>query len=191
MSNLAIATAQAGQRTLVIDGDFRKPIQHKIFEIDNEKGLSSVLAGEDAMDEAIQPGPVKELYILPCGPEVPNPSELLNSDTFAELLKKASERYDRVVIDSPPVGPVADSQILAAVCDITLLILRAEKSTRRHSQQACDSLLSVGAHILGAVVNDVPRKHGRYGYYSGYRYYGGYGYYGHYGYYGKREKKTG
>jgi len=69
-----------------------------------------------------------------------------------------------------------------------LLVLRAEKSTRKHSQQARDTLLSVGGHILGAVVNHVSRKHGRYGYY-GYGYYKGYGHYGHYGYYGEREKK--
>jgi len=92
-------------------------------------------------------------------------------------LKGLSEQYDRVIIDSPPVGPVADSQILAAICDVTLLVLRAEKSTRRGSQQARDSLVSVGGHLLGAVVNDVPRKRGRYGHY------------GSYGYYGDKEKK--
>jgi len=90
-----------------------------------------------------------------------------------------------VIIDSPPVGPVADAQILAAFCDAVLLVLRAEKSTRRHSRQARDSLLGVGAHILGAVVNDVRHKHGKYGYYSAYAYYDSYGYYG------KRQKKTG
>lgn len=190
-SNLAIAIAQAGQKTLILDADFRVPMQHNIFAIDNEKGLSSVLAGEHTVDEAIRPGPVEGFDILSCGPEVPNPSELLNSNTFAETLKNLSERYDRVIIDSPPVGPVADSQILAAICDIVLLVLRAERSTRRHSYQACDSLLSVGAHILGAVVNDVPRKRGRYGYNTGYSRYRGYGYYGHYGYYGKKEKNVG
>jgi len=172
VSNLAITMAQAGQKTLILDADFRKPMQHNIFEIDNEKGLSSVLAGNITIDEAIQPGPVKGLDLLPCGPEVPNPSEILNSDAFVETLKKLSERYDRVVIDSPPVRPVADSQILAAICDITLFVLKAEKSTRRLSQQARDALLSVGAHIFGIVVNDVSRKHSRYGYYTGYGYYG-------------------
>ena len=192
-SNLAIAMAQAGQKTLIVDGDFRRPMQHNIFEVDDKKGLSSVLVGKHTLEEAFQPGPVRGLDILSCGQEVPNPSELLNSDAFATILKNLSQRYDRVIVDSPPVGSVADSQILAANCDVTLLVLRAGKSTRRHSQQARDSLLSVGAHILGAVVNDVPRKRGRYGYYSGYSYYSGYGYYGHYGYgyYGKREKKTG
>ncbi len=75
--------------------------------------------------------------------------------------------------------PVTDAQILGAICDITLLVLRAEKSTRKFSQQARDGLLSVGAHILGAVVNDVSRKNGRYGYYSSYSYYG----------YGRRKKE--
>jgi capsular exopolysaccharide synthesis family protein len=183
-SNLAIAMAQAGQRTLVIDADFRKPVQHKIFEIDDNKGLSSVLAGRDTIEQAVRPGVVDNLDIMACGPEVPNPSELLNSDVFNETLKKLTERYDRVIVDSPPVAPVADAQILAAICDITVLVLRAEKSTRRQAQHARDSLLSVGAQLLGAVVNDVAQKRGQYGY-------GGYGSYGGYGYYGKRDKKTG
>lgn len=174
VSNLGITMAQAGQKTLIIDADFRKPMQHKVFEIDNEKGLSSLLAGTHPADEAIQSGPVEGLDLLPCGPDVPNPAEIINSDAFAETLNDLSERYDRVIIDSPPVGVVADSQILAAICDITLLVLRAEKSTRKHSQQARDCLLSVGGHILGVVVNGVALKHGRYGY----SYYGGYGYYG-------------
>jgi capsular exopolysaccharide synthesis family protein len=184
VSNLAIAMAQAGQKTLLLDADLRKPMQHNIFEFENSKGLSSILAGTITLDEAIQAGPVEGLDVLSCGPEVPNPSEILNSDAFTEILKgDLTKRYDRIIVDSPPVGPVADSQILSAGCDITLLVLRAEKSTRKHSQQACDVLQSVGGHLLGAVVNDVPRRHGRYGYYSGYGYYRGYGYYG------DREKK--
>jgi capsular exopolysaccharide synthesis family protein len=183
-SNLAIAMAQAGQKTLILDADFRKPVQHNIFDFENGRGLSSVLAGTITLDEAIQAGPVEGLDILSCGPEVPNPSEILNSDAFAEILKgELTKRYDRIIVDSPPVGTVADSQILSAGCDITLLVLRAEKSTRKHSQQARDVLQSVGGRLLGAVVNDVPRRHGRYGYYSGYGYYRGSGYYG------DREKK--
>jgi capsular exopolysaccharide synthesis family protein len=178
-SNLAITMAQAGQKTLIIDADFRKPVQHKIFEVDDDRGLSGVLAGRDTIEQVIRPGPVEGLEIMACGLEVPNPSELLNSDACNETLKALCERYDRIVIDSPPVAPVADSQILAAVCDITLLVVRAEKSTRRQAQHARDSLLSVGARLLGAIVNDVSQKGGQYGYYSSY------------GYYGNREKKTG
>ncbi|MBW8001332.1 MAG: polysaccharide biosynthesis tyrosine autokinase [Planctomycetes bacterium] len=172
VSNLAITMAQSGQKTLILDADFRKPMQHNIFEVDNSKGLSSVLSGSISLAEAIHAGPVEGLGILPCGPEVPNPSEMLNSEAFVEMLQGLCEEYDRVLIDSPPVRPVADSQILAAVCDITLFVLRAERSTRKLSQQARDALLNVGAHIFGVVVNDVSRKRGSYGYYAGYGYYG-------------------
>jgi len=172
-SNMAIAMAQAGQRVLILDADFRKPMQHRIFKLNHEdQGLSSVLAGAAKLEDAIQQTEVKGLDMLACGPEVPNPAEILNSDAFAKLLELLSSKYDRIVIDSPPVMPVTDSQILAAICDITLLVLRAEKSTRKNSLQAKHGLLSVGAHILGVVVNDVSRK-GRYGYYGSYgSYYG-------------------
>ena len=185
VSNLAIAMAQAGQNTLILDADFRKPTQHKIFEANHrDSGLSSVLAGATTLEDAIMPTEVKGLELLPCGLDVPNPSEMLNSESFAKLLELLSNKYDRVIIDSPPVMPVTDAQILGATCDITILVLRAEKSTRKTSQQARDGLLSVGAHLLGVVVNDVPRK-------SRYGYYGGYGYYGYYGYGHRKKKKAG
>ncbi|OHB60363.1 MAG: hypothetical protein A2167_00400 [Planctomycetes bacterium RBG_13_46_10] len=181
-SNMAIAMAQAGQRVLILDADFRKPMQHRIFKLNHEnRGLSSVLAGAARLEDAIHQTEVKGLDLLACGPEVPNPAEILNSDTFAKLLERLSNKYDRIVIDSPPVMPVTDAQILAAICDITLLVLRAEKSTRRNCLQAKHGLLSVGAHVLGVVVNDVPKK-------------GHYGYYGSYGYYygdDRKKKKTG
>ncbi len=196
VSNLALSMAQAGQKTIVLDCDFRRPIQHKIFGVDNENGLSNAITGNITLNEAIEQGPIESLHILPRGTDVPNPSELLNSDAFLTILNELCERYDRIVIDSPPVMPVADSQILGAICDVTILVLRAEKSTRKPSQLARDGLINVGSHLLGFVVNAVPQQHGRYGYYS--RYYGyGYGYgYGHdHSYYddeqGKEEKEKG
>jgi capsular exopolysaccharide synthesis family protein len=160
-------------------------MQHEIFETNHQdKGLSTVLAGTTTLEEAIQLTEVRGLELLTCGHEVPNPSEILNSESFAKLLELLSNRYDRVIIDSPPVMPVTDAQILAAICNITLLVLRAEKSTRKTSQQARDGLMSVGAHILGAVVNDVSKK-------SHYSYYSGYGYYGYYGYGRRKKKKAG
>jgi len=183
-SNLAIAMAQAGQKTVILDADFRRPMQHKIFEIGSRKrGLSSVLAGVTSLREDILPTKVKGLHVMTCGPDVPNPSEILNSKAFAELLEKLSKAYDRVVIDSPPVMPVTDAKILAALCDVTLIVLRAEKSTRKVSRQAQEGLLSVGANVLGAIVNDVSRKGGRYGYYS---YYG----YSYDSYYGRKKDKS-
>ena len=184
-SNLAIAMAQAGQKTLIIDCDFRKPTQHTIFHADNQTGVSNIFAENLSFEQAIQHGPVEGLDILTRGPEVPNPCEILNSEVFIKTIKRLSERYDRIIIDSAPVTVVADSQILSAISDVTIVVLKAEKSTRRLSQQAMHNLLSVGARVIGVVVNCVPVGGGHYGYYYGYGYYGKYG---HYGYYG-REKK--
>jgi len=173
VSNLGIAMAQAGQSVLVLDADFRRPMQHTIFKTAKEPGLSNVLAGVAALDRAIRPDSLAGLDILTCGRDIPNPSEMLNSKAFAELLEELSGKYDRILIDSPPVMPVTDACILGAICDVTLLVLRAEKSTRKTAQHACDSLSGIGAQILGAVVNDVSRKKGWYGYYHyGYQYYG-------------------
>lgn len=183
VSNLGIAMAQAGQKTLIIDADLRKPMQHAVFKLNREPGLSSVISGRMPLAEAIQPTAVHGLDILLAGPDVPNPSEMLNSSVFRKKLEELAGRYDRIVIDSPPVIPVSDARILAALCDVSLLVLRAESSTRNMSRHACEGLYSVGARLLGVVVNGVHRRKGGYGYYSRYGYssYGGYGHAGTYG----------
>lgn len=167
-SNLAIAMAQAGNRILLLDADFRKPTQHKIFEIDKRVGLSNVLAGASAMDEAIHRTAVPGLDVLPCGPIPANPSEILNSQTFADLLEELVAKYDHVILDSPPVMPVTDARILAAFCDATVLALRANRSTVKGATYTRDILQGVGSQLLGVVVNDIPRRRGLYGYYYGY-----------------------
>lgn len=163
-SNLAIAMAQAGQTTLLIDADLRKPKQHLIFGADKDRGLSALVAGRLTEEEAIQATEVPGLSILTAGPDVPNPSELLNNRAFGKKLKALAQRYDRIIIDSPPVAPVSDSRILAAICDVTLLVVRANKSTRNVSRHACEGLYSVGARLLGTIVNDVSPGKGYYGY---------------------------
>jgi len=191
VSNLGIAMAQAGQRTIIIDGDFRKPMQHNVFELKRDRGLSSVLAGRDPLDAGIQRTKVECLDLLPTGPTPPNPSEMLNSQAFADLLENLAARYDHILIDSPPVMPVTDARILGALCDLTILVLRAERSHRKVAGRARDGLLSVGAHILGTVVNAVPRKEDRYYHYSGYGYYYKYGYGYGYGHERRRKKRRG
>jgi capsular exopolysaccharide synthesis family protein len=180
-SNLAIALSQADQRVLLIDADLRKPTQHLIFEVSATKGLGSVLTDRRPVEEAIIPGVLDSLDILPCGPLPTNPVELLNNGFFADMLNKLRERYDRIVIDSPPVMPVADARIIAAIGDATVLVLRAEKTTRRLALAARNELWRVRATRIGVAVNGVPqRRQGSYG--SGYGY--GYGEYGYmtYGY---------
>lgn len=164
-ANLAIAMAQAGNRVLLLDADFRKPTQHSVFDIQTSGGLSSVLAGEAALSQVIQRTPIAGLSVLPCGPIPANPSEILNSQSFADLLDELAAKYDHVLLDSPPLLAVTDARILAASCDATVLALRAERSTRKGARDACDLLQSVGSRILGVVVNDVSRRHGLYGYY--------------------------
>jgi capsular exopolysaccharide synthesis family protein len=175
-SNLAIALAQADQRVLLVDADLRKPTQHLIFEASPARGLGSVLSDRRPVEEAIIPGVLDSLDLLPCGPLPSNPVELLNNGYFAEVLDKLRERYDRIIIDSPPVMPVADARVIAALGDATILVLRAERSTRRIGLAARNELWRVRASRIGVVVNGVPvRKQGHYG--------GGYGYgYGEYGY---------
>jgi succinoglycan biosynthesis transport protein ExoP len=177
--------AQAEQKTLIIDADFRKPRQHEVFGLSDKTGLTSVLAGRDTLDSCLTKTDIHNLTVLTAGPEVPNPSEMLNSAAFAKLLDELKGRFDRIFIDTPPVMPVTDARILSAICDKTLLVLRAEKSTRKASQQARDGLQHVGANILGVIVNDVSKSSSRYGYYSGYGY--GYGY-GSGKYYGRRSE---
>ena len=175
VSNLGIAMAKAGQKTLILDADFRKPMQNVIFELNHhDKGISSLLAGRTKLSEAIKPTQVKGLYLLTSGLKLSNPAEILNSKRFARLLEYLSERYDRVLIDSPPVGLVTDAEILGALCHITILVLSAEKSTQKESQRARDGLLNIGARIAGTVVNAAPRKHRDYGYGGGNRFSHGY-----------------
>jgi capsular exopolysaccharide synthesis family protein len=162
--------AQAGQRVLVLDADFRKPIQHKIFDIDDSIGLSSVLAGTSTLENAIRRVNVDRVDVLPCGPLPANPSEILNSEMFRELLAQITEKYDHVLLDSPPVTAVTDARILAAMCDGTLMVVRAGKSTQRMAENACDALMSVGGTMHGMVVNDVAQRLLRNGYHYGYGY---------------------
>ncbi|MHC4439712.1 MAG: polysaccharide biosynthesis tyrosine autokinase, partial [Planctomycetota bacterium] len=171
-SNLAITMAQAGQKTLLLDADFRNPMQYQVFEMNGSDGLVSLLSGTTTLERAIQASGIEGLELLPCKTQLINSAEIINSKSFSKLIKDLSGRYDRVIIDSPPVLPVTDAQILAAISDVTLLVLRADKSTRKSSRLARDGLLSVGAYLLGVVVNNASKK-GRYGYHSEYGYYRG------------------
>lgn len=183
-SNLAISMAQAGQKSLLLDADFRNPMQYQVFEMNGSDGLVSLLSGTTTLERALHPTGIDGLELLPCTTQLVNSAEILNSKSFAKLIKDLSNRYDRIIIDSPPVLPVTDAQILAAISDVTLLVLRADKSTRKSGRLARDSLLSVGANLLGVVVNNVSKK-GRYGYHSGYGYYND-----NYGLSGRKAKQT-
>ncbi len=177
VSNLGTAMAHAGQRTLIIDGDLRKPTQHRVFAMNrNGQGLPDVVAGTVTLDEAIRPTEIEGLDVLGGSNSIANPSEVLNSPAFARILEQLKGRYDRILVDSPPIGVVTDAQILAALCDLTLLVLRADRSMRQATHRAREALLVVEARVAGVVVNGVSKRDRRYGHYNLYNnYYGRYG----------------
>ncbi len=157
-SNLAIAIAQAGRRVLLIDADCWRPAQHEIFGLTEENGLTSVLTQKIKLADAVRKTDVDKLDVLPCGELPSNPAELLESQALLDLLSEASEQYDQILLDSPPVVPITDARILAASCGATILVLRAGKSTRNEADDAFEALSAVGAPVLGVVVNDAIRQ---------------------------------
>ena len=169
-SNLAIAMAQAGHRTVLLDGDLRKPVQHRIFGVDGTSGLCDVLSRRTALKDVLRKTPIKNLLVIPCGTIPRNPAELIASKGFARVLESLAKSFDRIVIDSPPAMAVTDARIIAATADATVLVVRMNKSDRKLGAKAVEALHSVGANLLGWVANDMAP--------GSEQYYGGYGYYG-------------
>ena len=127
VSNLGIAMAQSGLKVLILDADFRRPMQHDIFGVERKVGISSVLAGMVPLGKTIVHTSTAGLDLIPTGPDTPNPAEMLGSRLFTMALERLKTRYDRILVDSPPVGPVADASILATACNATVLVVRAEQ----------------------------------------------------------------
>jgi succinoglycan biosynthesis transport protein ExoP len=177
--NLAVTMAQAGSRVLLIDTDMRKPRIHKSFGLPSDKGISSVMAGDAHLKNVIAKSAVPNLDVLPCGPTPPNPAELLHTERFRQILAECRSNYDRVILDSPPIGPVTDPAITGSAADGVVLVLRAGHTTREAGRFARRQLADAGARILGLVINRTDRKGTGYGYGYGYGYYG-YGTYGRY-----------
>ncbi|MEO1339175.1 MAG: polysaccharide biosynthesis tyrosine autokinase, partial [Myxococcota bacterium] len=122
--SVGVSMAQAGNRVLLLDTDLRKPRLHRAFGVSGEEGLTSVLVGE-SLQNVIKQTDVADLFVLPCGPTPPNPAELLHTEKFAKVLDELSELYDRVILDSPPVGAVTDASILSRLVDATILVVQA------------------------------------------------------------------
>jgi polysaccharide biosynthesis transport protein len=171
-SALAATMANGGSRVLLVDADMRRPRVHKVFGIRTEAGLSFLILGEGSLDAVVVRTDVPNLDVVPCGTVPPNPAELLHTAGFANLLMEMSRRYDRVVIDSPPAGVVADAIVISTHVDGTLLVLKAGQTSRGAAERTARNLADVKARVFGAVLNDVDledRRYGQYAYYqSGY-----------------------
>jgi succinoglycan biosynthesis transport protein ExoP len=158
LSNIAISFAQMGERVLAIDADLRKPRLHKIFQVRNTVGLSDVLTGRVELEEAVQKTPVAHFSLLPSGPHPPNPAELLNSKKMKELLAVVRDRYEIVLIDLPPVLAVVDPVIVAAMADMTILVLKTGKTTRKPLLRTIEQLRKAKARVAGVIFNDAETK---------------------------------
>jgi capsular exopolysaccharide synthesis family protein len=170
--SLAITLAQSGRRVLLVDTDLRKPRLHRAFRIPAGNGITTVLAGEAPLLDVVQTTDVPGLTLLQCGPLPPNPSELLHTRRFAEIVEEAKQAFDLVVFDSPPLGAVTDPAIISTLVDGTLLVVRSRVTTRAAVESALRQLRSVSARLVGCVMNDVDLTEGAYGAY--YAYYRGY-----------------
>jgi succinoglycan biosynthesis transport protein ExoP len=172
VSNMAISFAQLEGKVLLIDADLRKPRLHKVFQTRNLVGLSGFLTGKLAFDEAILKTSIENIWIIPSGPHPPNPAELLNSKRMRDLLAKVKDRFDTVLIDTPPVLAVIDPVIVSSLADCTVFIVQAGKTTRRALSKAVSEVRKAKAEIVGIVFNEV--KLGRQGlgtpYYHYYQY---------------------
>lgn len=167
-ANIAITYAQAGYKTLIIDGDMRKPTQHYIFDLPNNSGLSNLIINRATYSESIKETKIDNLAILTAGPTPPNPSELIASRHFDEIYNELLNHYDFIVIDTPPINTVTDAQIYAQTVKNCALVVDAEKNNKNEVKKAKDLIEKVGGKLLGAILNKMPLdKTSSYYYYYG------------------------
>ena len=180
-ANVATVIAMAGQRTVLLDADLRRPRQHKMWDIENSLGLSSFLVGEvDDVASILRPTESEGLTIIPSGPVPPNAAELLNSPRMEELLQSLRDQADVVIVDSPPVFAVTDAAILASMVTASILVVEAGQTKLQACAAAAEALKRGADNLIGVVFNNVALKRRGYGRHSSY--YGYYSYGGSYGY---------
>ena len=182
-SNLAVISAQANDKTIVIDADMRKGALSRVFGVEKEKGLSSLLTGICSFEEAVVPArcpsylglgdesdsaaEIPNLWILGRGPHTPNPTELLGSEKLKEILKEAQKNYARVIVDSSPILSVADTLILSDLCDSLVLVIKAGSTSLKIINEA-KKTLEKKIKIVGGILNHVQVQKGAYYYYHYY-----------------------
>lgn len=153
-ANLGVVFAQEGKKVLIVDADMRKPTLHYTFGIYNRVGLSTVLSRQDVLNNAIQETPIVGLFVLPSGPNPPNPAELLSSKGFDDFLVEVKKDFDLIIFDAPPLLFVSDAQILSHQCDGTLLIVHSGITDREDVLKAQSILTASQANIIGVVLNN-------------------------------------
>lgn len=170
--NLAVAMALDGRRVILVDADLRRPTAHKLIGVERRPGLTNVLVGELALDEALQDTGVRNLRVLTAGPLPPNPAEILNSQAMRQIHATLRERADVVIYDTPPCLATADAQVVSAEVDGVLYVAQFGETHKSAMRRAAELLHQAHARILGVVFNkiDISGKRDDY-YYGYYRYY--------------------
>jgi len=174
-ANLAIAFAQLKKRTLLVDADLRKPVQHNVFDVPREPGLADyLLKNHEKIDPIIHSTKVDNLSILSAGGLPPNPSELLGSSRMSELVDHLEQKWDIILFDSPPIVAVTDSSMISSEIDALVMVVKAGQTDRSAVDRALDTISNVKAPLIGAILNGVNQEtlSGKYSYYySYYNYY--------------------
>ena len=185
-ANLSITLAQTGSKVLLIDADMRKPVQHNNFKVTNSDGLSTLIIRKSTMDKAIKNDIIQNLDLLTSGSIPPNPSELLASENYKKLLDELSQKYDYIIIDTPPINVVSDAMVMKDSISGILLVIRYASTTYEELSSCMKQIELAQANMLGFVMNDIhhSRSSSYYNYKYKYKYkkysYSEYGYgYGH------------
>ena len=171
-ANLAVTASRAGERVLVLSCDLRRPRLHEFFGLANDVGLTTVLLDEVELEDAIQwveAGGDHPIAVLASGRVPPNPAELLASDRVAKIVRAAVDEFDLVLLDGPPVLPVADALILSGLVDATLILATPGKTKKGAVERSLELLYQVDAPVAGGILNAMPERYG-YGYGYGYGY---------------------
>ena len=181
VSQLAKEMGKAGKKVLLLDADIRKSTFIQRFQIEGEiKGLSQYLSGQAAVRDILYTTNYENVDMIFAGPVAPNPSELLEGKLFAHLVEGLSQRYDYILIDTPPMASVIDAAIVGGVCDGAILVIEDGAVGYRTAQKVKAQLEKSGSRVLGAVLNKVEMKKGKYYSYDKYGKYSKYGRYGKY-----------
>ncbi len=166
LANLAVVSAQAGRRVILVDADLRRPTLHEIFGLDNRVGLTTAMMDEAALaSPPFQPTAVEGLSVLTSGPLPPNPAELMGSRRMEEVIAALARQADQVLFDTPPVVAVTDAAVLATRVDGVLLVISAGKTRREVARTAVQRLRQINARLVGTVLTNVPLGAGFKGYY--------------------------
>jgi non-specific protein-tyrosine kinase len=158
VANLAVTMAQGERRTILVDADLRRPGLHELFGVANDRGLTTMILEEEALDDPplLEVG-VENLLLMPSGPLPPNPADVLGSSKMEQVIEAFKERADVILFDAPPVVAVTDAAVLGTKVDGVLLVVAAGRTRREHVGRAKELLERVNVRIIGAVLNETTR----------------------------------